>query len=251
MKKVPKTSSDRRKFLTIGGGAALALAAVGLPSKLLSKPQTKNVRWGFLIDLRKCIGCKACSVACKTEFDVRLGFFRASVKELEKGEYPKTSREFLPWLCNHCNTFTFPNGDKVSYKKKATYQRPDGVVLVDQDRCVGCGACVELCPYRVRYLDPSKKAGGDTDEHPADKCTLCAHRLDKGIVPSCVNTCQGHARIAGDLNDPESEISKILKANKTQVLLPQEKTAPQCFYMDLDPDTYKLGRDTKDEAEQA
>jgi tetrathionate reductase subunit B len=267
MEKTSDKKSGRREFVKIGGVAALALAAVsGLPSKILAQGKGKSPRWGFLIDLRRCVGCKACSVACKTEFDTRLGYFRSSVKELEKGTYPDTSRGFVPWLCNHCEnpvcvedcpvdevdaSFTFPDGETVTYRKHATYKRPDGAVLIDQHRCVGCGACVRGCPYDVRYLDESKKAGGDPNEHPADKCTLCVHRLDEGIVPSCVNTCQGHARMVGDLNDPESEISVTLKANKTAVLLPEEKTGPQCFYIDLDPDVYKSGRDTKDEAEQA
>jgi tetrathionate reductase subunit B len=267
MDKSSEKKSDRRAFVKIGGAAALAIAAAsGLPSKVLAQAKSKNLRWGFLIDLRKCIGCKACSVACKTEFDTRLGYFKSSVKELEKGEYPRATRGFVPWLCNHCEnpvcledcpvdeveaTFAFPGGETVSYKKRATYKRPDGAVLVDQHRCVGCGACVRACPYDVRFLDESKQAGGDPNEHPADKCTLCVHRLDEGIVPSCVNTCQGRARMAGDLSDPGSEISKALNANKTAVLLPEENTDPRCFYIGLDPEVYKLGRDTKDEAEQA
>jgi tetrathionate reductase subunit B len=139
-------------------------------------------------------------------------------------------------------TFTWADGTKETYMKKATYYRPDGVVLIDQDRCVGCGACVEACPYKVRYQDPVKEGevGG-----LADKCTLCAHRLDQGLVPACVNTCQGRARVAGNLNDPGSEISKLLASARTAVLRPDHGTKPQCSYVNLTPEAYDKGRDVR------
>ncbi|MFQ6111433.1 MAG: 4Fe-4S dicluster domain-containing protein, partial [Nitrospinota bacterium] len=129
--------------LAAGAGAAASAAEAALPWYKAQPPGARPVRWGFLVDVRKCIGCKACTVACKAEFDVRLGVSRASVRELEHGTYPNAKRSFLPWLCNHCEnpicltncpveeveaTFTFPNGKKVKYKKRATYQRPDGIV---------------------------------------------------------------------------------------------------------------------------
>ncbi len=154
----------------------------------------QQTRWGFLIDLRRCIGCRACTVACKTENDVRIGVFRSSVKELESGTFPDTKKSFLPWLCNHCKNppclaecpvdeieavFVWTDGTKESYKKRATYQRPDGLVLIDRDRCVGCGACVGLCPYKVRYQDPVMEAdfGG-----AAAKGTLGAPRPQNGYL---------------------------------------------------------------------
>ena len=263
--KEPKDKIGRAEFLKKAAGVGIA-AGVGLSVISALKPaeaaSTKeSVRWGFLIDLNRCVGCMACAVACKTENDVRLGVFRNEVKYLEKGKYPQVTRKILPWLCNHCDnpictsqcpadevdaTFTFPDGKKVSYKKRATYQRPDGVVLIDQDRCIGCGMCVSLCPYDVRYLDPVKEAGANPGANAADKCTLCAHRIDKGVVPACVNTCQAEARVAGNLADSGSEISKILKKNKVDVIQPEKNTKPQCFYINLDPDVFAKGRGTRE-----
>lgn len=257
----------RRSFLKSGSlatGAALVVTATPLGVRALASAAVggKRHRWGFLIDLDRCIGCKACAVACKTEFEVPLGVFRSSVKELEEGSYPSVKRSFLPWLCNHCKNpvcledcpvdeieakYVWPDNTVQKFRKRATYQRPDGVVLIDEDRCVGCGACVELCPYNVRFLNPAKKIASDdaVGDHPADKCTLCVHRLDAGLVPACVNTCQANARIIGDLGDPNSEISKLIKSKTVKVLMSEEGTDPQCRYVSLNPKTYSQGRDTR------
>lgn len=253
---------SRREFLKASAVAAGAVVAVSGSTLAVASATSKRHRWGFLIDLDRCIGCKACSVACKTESEVPLGVFRSSVKELDEGAYPNVKRTFLPWLCNHCKNpvclevcpveeveakFVWPDGTVEQYMKKATYQRPDGVVLVDQDRCIGCGQCVDECPYGVRFLNPGKNtvSAEAVGDHPADKCDLCVHRLDAGVVPACVNTCQGGARIVGDLNDPNSEISKIIKSQKLSVLLPEKGTDPQCRYVSLNPETYSKGRDTR------
>lgn len=255
--------ASRRAFLSKTSavvGAALVVSAMPLAAskEILAAGKQASHRWGFLIDLERCIGCKACSVACKTEFSVPLGVFRSSVKEYVQGEYPNLSRDFVPWMCNHCEnpicirdcpvdeveaTFMWPDGSREKFIKKATYKRPDGVVLVDYDRCIGCGACVDLCPYGVRFLNPARK---NTDgDIVADKCTLCAHRLNAGLVPSCINTCQANARLIGDLNDPESEISKQIRSKKTQVLLPAKNTEPTCRYVALNSTAYKYGKDTR------
>lgn len=232
------------------------------------------VRWGFLVDLARCRGCDACSVACKTQNDVRLGVFRNGVIKAEKGSYPDTRRVFVPWLCNHCRdplclqrcpvdpikaSLSFDDGSSIDYWRRATYQRPDGLVLVDADRCVGCGYCVEDCPYGARYLDWSRTAGGDPssvgmsidDPHPADKCDLCVNRLQNGVVPACVNTCASDARLAGNLNDPDSEISRRLaEATDVTTLLASAGTVPQVFYLGLgdDHDAYDDGYDIRDDA---
>jgi tetrathionate reductase subunit B len=252
MTKKSTKNFNRRKFLQGVAGTAAGAAVLSNGVLAVIPVPAKETRWGFLVDLTKCIGCKACTIACKTEFDVRIGVFRASVKEYEEGKYPNTKRTFLPWLCNHCESpvcitqcpvdeidasFTYPDGRKVHYKKRATFQRPDGTVLVDQDRCIGCGLCVKLCPYKVRYLDPVKDI--------ADKCSLCVHRLEAGIVPSCVNTCQGNARLAGDLNDTSSKISRLIREKNAQVLRTDFGTDPQCYYVDLNPKAYDEGRDVK------
>ena len=234
---------------------------------------TSEVRWGFLVDVDKCRGCSACSVACKTENNVRLGVFRNSVIEGEAGTYPDTTRMSIPWLCNHCvnpvcldrcptnpvkAALEMPGGEAVEYWARATYQRPDGLVLVDQERCVGCGWCVEDCPYGARFLDWSKTAGGDpaeydlsiADPHPVDKCTLCVHRLQSGVVPACVETCPADARMVGNLNDPSSAINAAIAAAGDNVSVPKESagTEPAVFYIGLDEDIFDDGRDIRDEA---
>lgn len=262
-----KKMISRRSLLRVSGLAAVtagvsALSPIAAQKVLAGVLNRNGHRWGFLIDLNRCIGCRACAIACKTEFEVPLGVFRSSVKQLDEGAFPDVKRSFLPWLCNHCDkpiclegcpveeieaVFEWADGTKQKYMKRATYKRPDGIVLVDQDRCVGCGACVELCPYKVRFLNPAKRTISEdaVDDHPADKCTLCVHRLDAGLVPACVNTCQANARMIGDLNDHDSEISKALRANDVKVLLPEKGTIPNCSYVALNQRTYAEGRDTR------
>ena len=151
-----------------------------------------------------------------------------------------------------------PNGDVEEYWARATYQRPDGLVHIDQDRCVGCGYCVEDCPYGARFLDYSKTAGGDPAEvglsidnpNPASKCTWCVHRIEQGIVPSCVNTCPADARMIGNLNDSNSDISKAIAAGGARVtsLLPDAGTEPRVYYIDLEESVYDDGYDIRNDA---
>lgn len=262
-----ETNEGRRRFLknagiTTGIVAVVSGSPIGLRGITNAMAKGTRHRWGMLIDLERCIGCKACAVACKTESDVALGVFRSSVKELDEGSYPNVGRSFLPWMCNHCKNpicvedcpveeidakFIWPDNAVEKYKKKATYQRPDGLVLIDQERCVACGACVDLCPYQARFLNPAKKtlSPDAVDDHPAEKCDLCISRLDAGVVPACVNTCQANARIVGDLNDPDSEISQIMASKPTDVILPNKGTDPQCRYVSLNQKVFLEGRDTR------
>ncbi|MBW2147693.1 MAG: 4Fe-4S dicluster domain-containing protein [Deltaproteobacteria bacterium] len=258
-----KKGMTRKEFLKVSGvamGIAGGAGVLSVPGKL--EAGVKGERWAFIIDLDRCIGCKACAIACKTEFDTRLGVFISQVMYYEHGEYPDTKTDFVPWLCNHCaDPPCVPvcpvdpveaEFKGITFKKRATYQRPDGVVLIDQDRCIGCGECLRNCPYKVRSFDPGKKAGGDPDENPAQKCTFCEHRLAAGVIPSCVNTCQARARIIGDLNDPNSEVSKILKGKKADVLLPDKGTKPMVYYIGKNSkrinDALKKGEDIRKEA---
>ena len=144
---------------------------------------------------------------------------------------------------------------KVRYRTGATYKRPDGMILNDMSLCIGCYKCIDACPYGVRSIDPFVKLTLPNREKDLgiDKCTFCAHRVDQGLMPSCVNTCPGRARIFGDLNDPDSEVSKLAKEfklleNKDKTtLLPGEKTDPHNFY--IDPDNilarYKITKENK------
>jgi tetrathionate reductase subunit B len=254
----------RKEFLKASSTGAMLVGSAGSHlGATRAVAATATALWAMVIDLDRCIGCKACAVACKTEFDTRLGVFRSQVIYYEHGAYPKAGRDFLPWLCNHCSDppcVPVCPVDPIEaefrgmrFRKRATYKRPDGVVLIDQDRCIGCGLCIMNCPYRVRSFDPGKKAGGNPDANPADKCTLCEHRLEAGVVPACVNTCQARARIVGDLNDPNSEVSKILKEKKAHILLPEEGTGPNVYYVGRNApridDALKRGEDLRVEAD--
>lgn len=182
----------------------------------------KNVRYGLVVDLRRCIGCHACSVACKAEFDVPLGVFRTWVKQIAKGEYPSVSMSFLPSFCNQCaNPICLQN-----CPTKATYQLENGIVVVDEHRCIGCKYCIASCPYDVRYLNPLKKI--------VQKCELCKHRIEAGLEPACVSACPTEALIFGNMRDPESAISRALATNPVQVLKPDRATFPQVYYIAAD-----------------
>jgi tetrathionate reductase subunit B len=186
------------------------------------KDKKNKVRYGMVIDLRKCMGCNTCSVSCKVENDVPPGVFRSWVKVVEKGTYPNVRRSFLPVLCNNCeNPICLQN-----CPVKATWQREDGIVIVDPHRCIGCKYCIASCPYNVRHINPIRKI--------VQKCTFCHHRVDAGLQPACVESCPPGARIFGDLNDPDSEISKLLAENATQVLKPEMGTDPRVFYIAAD-----------------
>ena len=181
-----------------------------------------KVRWGMVIDLRRCIGCHACAVACKSENAVPLGVWRGWLKVIEKGTYPRVTRSFLPLLCNNChNPICLRN-----CPTQATYQREDGIVMVDPHRCIACKYCIASCPYDVRYLNPAKKI--------VQKCQWCHHRVDAGLEPACVNTCPTRAMVFGDLNDPQAEIAKVLATNAVSVLKPEKDTGPQVYYIAAD-----------------
>ncbi|MBI5182909.1 MAG: 4Fe-4S dicluster domain-containing protein [Nitrospinae bacterium] len=186
--------------------------------------EKRKIRYGFLIDLRRCIGCHTCSVSCKAENDVPLKVFRSWVKIIEKGRYPNVSRSFLPSLCNNCDNPICLKNCPV----KATWQRDDGIVMIDEHRCIGCKYCMASCPYDVRHVNPLKRY--------VQKCYWCYHRVDKRVAPACVEVCIGRARIFGDINDPNSEISQLIATNPVQVLKPEMATEPRVYYIGLDLD---------------
>lgn len=180
------------------------------------------MNYGFLIDNRKCIGCHACTVACKSEHNVPLGVNRTWVKYIEKGVYPYTRRLFAVHRCNHCADAPCVEICPVS----ALYTRPDGIVDFNNDRCIGCKACTQACPYDALYIDP--------DTHTAAKCNYCTHRVEAGIEPACVVVCPEHAIIAGDLDEPSSEIAQLLARHQVQVRKPEKNTRPKLFYLEGD-----------------
>lgn len=184
----------------------------------------------MIIDLRRCVGCGACVDACKQENNVPIGKFRTWVKLVEKGKYPDVRKYPFPIICNHCENPICVRNCPV----KASYQREDGIVLVDFDRCIGCRYCISSCPYDVRFANPFRKT--------ADKCTFCVHRVQRGLQPACVVTCMTRARIFGDLNDPDSEVSKIIATQPVRVLKPEANTDPRVYYIASDMLTIDAGR---------
>jgi len=175
--------------------------------------------YGFLIDQSKCIGCHACSTACKSENQVPIGVNRTWVKYVETGAYPDVRRRFQVTRCNHCANPPCVRICPVT----AMYQRADGIVEFDPSICIGCKSCMQACPYDSIYLDP--------ETNTAAKCTFCAHRLDVGLEPACVVVCPEHAILAGDLNDPASEISRKLSTAQATVRKPEQGTGPKLFYI--------------------
>ncbi len=182
-------------------------------------------RYGFVIDISRCIDCRACMVACSVENKVPYDHTRIWVHDLGiKGTYPNLSHTFVPYTCMHCEN---PPCTQVCVSG-ATYKDPtNGLVLVDQEACIGCGYCVEACPYNARYLDEKRGV--------VDKCTGCVQRVEMGQKPACVATCLGGARMFGDLNDPTSEVSVALSKAATIHRLDYEKdgvdTEPNIYYI--------------------
>jgi tetrathionate reductase subunit B len=210
---------SRRAFF-----ATLPAVTAGLAVPAMAA-ETAGPHWSMLVDTRRCIACQACTMACAMENASPEGQFRTVVATYAvTGQDGKTGLSVLPRLCNHCDEPPCIPVCPVG----ATFKRADGIVLVDGDRCVGCAYCVQACPYDARFINH--------DTGKADKCTFCSHRLEAGLLPACVETCVGGARIFGDINDPGSDISKQLKAanGKVQVLKPEAKTSPRVFYIGLD-----------------
>lgn len=203
-------------------------------------------RYAMLIDLQRCIGCDTCTLACKQENGTPADVFFARVLNIESGRYPDVRRVYLPVLCNHCSNAPCVR----ACPNKAIFKREDGIVLIDQDRCKGTGACVTACPYGNIFLTERDKWYLPPDmpyeeytkrrlkPNVARKCTYCAHRVDEGLDPACVAACPTTARIFGDLEDPQSKISVYLQEQKERTrrdpfqLLDQLNTDPSTRYLE-------------------
>jgi tetrathionate reductase subunit B len=249
---MPNMTYSRRDFLA-GGTKRLILtaaAAAGLES-LRGDAGSAPVRykmadhwWGMIIDVSKCIGCGNCVRACALENGVPDGYFRTWVEryrvkdyDLEHPEvdspnggkdgFPITTAKdgkffFVPKLCNQCASSPCVQVCPVG----ATFESPDGVVLVDQSYCLGCRYCVQACPYGCRYIHPER--------HTVDKCSLCYHRITKGLTTACCEACPTGARQLADLKDPKDPVHEFLRNNSVQVLKPHMATRAKAFYKDLD-----------------
>ncbi len=231
-----------RNFAPAGQKANLVLAADS------GGYQWEKHYWGFVCDNERCIGCGRCVVACRLENKVpdepecnrtwveryiitrdgeilvdspnagRDGF-EAVGQNLSHRNLDIRKSFFVPKLCNQCDKPPCVTVCPVG----ATYLTDDGVVLVDQEHCIGCGYCIQACPYGARFFLP--------DERVVDKCTWCYHRITRGLVPACVEVCPVKARVFGDLRDPESPVGKILTEKRVYVLKPDLGTEPKVYYI--------------------
>jgi tetrathionate reductase subunit B len=242
------TRLNRRDFFKAGtalaGGVAITSLLAGYDGLLFASeaPNAKGIWYGIGIDINKCIGCGKCANACKLENNVPQApfYFRSWVEQYtikNNGDIVVESPNggidgfqqsvpdkdifksfFVPKMCNHCAkspcTQVCPVG--------ATFETDEGIVLVDENYCIGCRYCVQACPYGCRYIHP--------DKGTVDKCTLCFHRLKKGLKPACFEICPTKARIFGDLNDPGSEINYFLKNHTCMVIKPNLNTGSKLFY---------------------
>jgi Fe-S-cluster-containing dehydrogenase component len=179
---------------------------------------TETVQWGKVIDQTRCIGCHACSTACKSENAVPLGVNRTYVKYVDVGQFPAARRAFQVTRCNQCDHPPCVTACPTS----AMFRRKDGIVDFDKEICIGCKACIAACPYDAIFINP--------DDHSAEKCNFCAHRLEVGLEPACVVVCPTEAILIGDLKDPESKVAKYVNRDVVAVRRPEKETLPKLFY---------------------
>jgi len=203
-------------------------------------------RYGMVIDLKRCYGCYSCVLGCKQANCTPPGVFWSRVLRGEMGAYPNSVRQALPVLCMQCAE---PDCMKVC-PTGATYQTDDGIVRVDKDKCIGCKYCMMACPYGARYTVPEYKSYfpeglpiSDYEKYcmkvweekrgcgVATKCDFCIDRRAEGKEPACVQVCPAKARVFGDLDDTESEISYLIKTKRGFVLRPEVGTEPKVYYL--------------------
>ena len=249
---------SRRNFLKNTVSSSLASVMPLSAFVLLTQAEAQaaladsKVRWAFLVDTNKCVGCGLCVTACKKENEIpfdapvtrtwveryvvtkdgkthidspmggRDGFIDDKIRDEEIEPENIDKAFFVPKLCNQCDNPACVQVCPVG----ATYQTHDGVVLIDRDWCIGCGYCIMACPYGVRFFHPEKKV--------ADKCNFCYHRISKGMQPACVECCSFGARRIANLNDPDDPVANIIKTERVSVLKDEYGTKPHVFYLGLD-----------------
>lgn len=200
-------------------------------------------RYGMVIDLKRCVGCDTCTIACKATNATTRGILWNRVLKYETGKYPNSRLKFLPVACMHCKK---PECEKVC-PSGATIKREDGIVVVDNDKCIGCRYCMIACPYASRYyfnevrnyytgyVTPYEEIGYQKHKlGTVEKCDFCVDRVERGLEPSCVVSCTGNARFFGDLDDSGSEVSRLIKDRGGFVLNPEMNTEPSIYYLPSD-----------------
>jgi Fe-S-cluster-containing dehydrogenase component/formate-dependent nitrite reductase membrane component NrfD len=185
-------------------------------------------KWAKIIDQSRCIGCHACTTACKSENEVPLSVSRTYVKSVDVGIFPEARRNFQVTRCNQCVDAPCVTACPTS----AMFTRDDGIVDFDKEACIGCKACIAACPYDAIFINP--------EDHSAEKCNFCAHRIDVGLEPACSVVCPVEAIIVGDMNDPGSKVAQMVGRDPVTVRRPEKDTRPKLFYKDaheatLDP----------------
>lgn len=237
----------------------ILLTMQGDLERALQKPAEKR-RWAMLLDLRKCVGCHACTIGCISENKLPPKMAYRPVFEYEQGKYPKLSRTFLPRPCMQCDKPPCVGACPVKGPDGATWKETKGdgagIVMINYAKCIGCGKCVPACPYDARKLDdggfhtagtpelqkyetlPSfeygkkwPRSGKNQPIGNARKCHFCIHRLANGMLPMCITTCIGRAGYFGDESDSKSLIAQVKKANKIQILKAGKGTAPRVYYV--------------------
>src|SRR5713101_5222918 len=180
--------------------------------------QTNPIKWAKVIDHTRCIGCHACTTACKSENLVPLSVTRTYVKHVDVGIFPQVRRAHQVTRCNQCAHAPCV----VACPTTAMFKRADGIVDFDKSICIGCKACMAACPYDAIFINP--------EDHAAEKCNFCAHRIDMGLEPACVIVCPTEAILVGDLNDPAAQVARVVGREPVTVRRPEKETHPKLFY---------------------
>ena len=207
----------RRLFRISKGVRRSAQYRIGAVSELRT-PDSPSPSWVKVLDQTRCIGCHACTTACKSENQVPLGVTRTYVKSVDVGHFPEARRAFQVTRCNMCEDA--PCVD--ACPTRAMYRRSDGIVDFDKSVCIGCKACIAACPYDAIFINP--------EDRSAEKCNFCAHRLDMGLEPACVVVCPTEAILVGDVNDPASKVAGIVNRDPVAVRRPEKETRPKVVY---------------------
>ncbi len=189
----------RRTYLKRTGLVMLGLAASPIVAGAASARKEKKSEPSMIIDVNRCMGCHSCVIACKDHNRTPQGHFNTGITTVNNGQYPHAYQSYRPDLCHHCDDAPCVS----ACENGASFQLTNGIVVVDWEKCNGCGSCIEACEYDARFLDA-------TNGNKADKCDFCVARLEHGMEPAGVETCSAGARVFGDLTKPQGEFADYL-----------------------------------------